>query len=60
LGKLWYQYGMLIMLYLAVKFDLEDEEQVKICFNWSNVQPLLANHNLSKNDSLYWIELNEP
>ncbi len=38
-------------------FNLENDDQVKICCNWANVQPLLVDHNLSKSGSLYWIEL---
>lgn len=41
----------------CVHFNLENEEEVKVCFNWANVQPLFAKHNLSKSDTLYWIEL---
>ena len=33
-------------------FDLSDPEQVKICFNWKNYQPLWGIDNLVKNDTV--------
>lgn len=33
-------------------FDLNDEEQQKIAFNWRNTMPLLASENLSKNNKI--------
>lgn len=33
-------------------FDLRDPAQQKLCFHWSNLQPLLAADNLSKSDLL--------
>lgn len=33
-------------------FDLTDPIHQRICFNWRNLQPLWAEDNLSKNDSL--------
>lgn len=41
----------------CIHFDSENDDQVKVCFNWANVQPLLVSHNCSKSGSLYWIEL---
>ena len=32
------------------KFDLTNEEEIKRCFHWSNLQPLLAEDNLSKSN----------
>jgi hypothetical protein len=34
-------------------FDLSDNEQQKICFNYKNLQPLWAEDNLKKSDK--WI-----
>ena len=34
------------------KFNLEDEEQQKIAFNWRNTMPLSAKENLSKNNKI--------
>ena len=34
------------------RFDLEDEEQQFIAFNWRNTMPLLASENLSKNNKI--------
>jgi hypothetical protein len=33
-------------------FNLQDKKQLKICFHWTNLQPLEAKANLSKNNSL--------
>lgn len=41
----------------CIHFNNEDDDQIKVCFNWANVQPLLVTHNCSKSGSLYWIEL---
>lgn len=34
----------------CAKFDLTDPEQQKICFHWTNLQPLFVRENLSKGD----------
>ena len=36
----------------CASFDLSDSEQVKICFNWKNYQPLWGIDNLIKNDTV--------
>jgi len=41
----------------CTKFNIENDTEIKVCCNWSNLQPLLSKHNISKNNSLYWIEL---
>jgi hypothetical protein len=38
-------------------FDLTDIIQQKICFHWSNIQPLHAQKNLEKNNKLYLKDL---
>lgn len=40
-------------------FDLTDEEQVKICFNWRNIMPLKGSDNMSKHDSIDVKQLNK-
>lgn len=35
-------------------FDLEDPAQQKLCFHWTNLQPLYAWENMQKQDSLDW------
>lgn len=34
----------------CAKFDLTDPEQQKVCFHWTNLQPLFAIENLQKGD----------
>lgn len=36
------------------RFDLFDPIQQKLCFNWTNLQPLWAVENLQKRDKLNW------
>ena len=36
----------------CAKFDLTQETHQRVCFNWRNLQPLLAEDNLSKHDTL--------
>ena len=38
----------------CIFFDLKAPEQQKICFHWTNLQPLTAKDNLEKNDNLDW------
>ena len=46
-------------------FDLTNEAQLKMCFHWSNLQPLKATTNLSKRDTInkeeiknHWLKIN--
>ncbi len=36
----------------CASFNLIDEEQQKLCFHWTNMQPMWAQDNLSKSDSI--------
>lgn len=38
----------------CVSFDLSDLEQQKICFHWTNLQPLWAPDNMAKGSRLDW------
>lgn len=33
-------------------FNMEDEEEAKICFHWSNIQPLISSLNSAKRDKI--------
>ena len=52
-GMLWANYGKWHVDHImpCSKFDLTDPEQQKLCFHYSNLQPLWAEDNLSKNGS---------
>ena len=54
-GMAWENYGKvwhIDHIIPCAAFDLTDIEQQKECFNYKNLQPLLAEENLSKNDLL--------
>jgi len=36
----------------CAKFNLENESNKKICFNWTNIAPLLSNENRTKNNKI--------
>jgi len=36
----------------CAKFNLENDDEVKHCFRWTNLQPLEANKNIVKNDKI--------
>ena len=38
----------------CASFDLLDPEEIKICFHYSNIQPLWAEDNMNKKDKLTW------
>jgi hypothetical protein len=47
-------------------FDLTNEKQLKLCFHWSNLQPLKSTTNLSKKDTIskdevynHWLKVND-
>ena len=41
----------------CASFDMTDVEQQKICFHYSNLQPLTVKDNRSKSDKLDWVKL---
>ena len=52
----WEKYGEFHIDHIrpCSAFDLSDPEQQKICFHYTNLQPLWAEDNLRKSDSLDW------
>jgi hypothetical protein len=57
-GMTWENYGMWHMDHKIPKcaFNLKDQEQRKICFNFKNIQPLWAHENMAKGRKLYNLE----
>lgn len=54
-GMSWDNYGTtwhIDHIIPCIAFDMTDEEQQKECFNYKNLQPLLVEENLSKNDTM--------
>jgi len=53
-GMTWENYGIkgwhIDHIRPCASFDLEDPEEQKKCFHWSNLQPLWAVDNLKKSD----------
>ena len=39
------------------KFNLENDDEVSICFNWKNLRPLTASKNLAKNNKLQYRDI---
>lgn len=55
-GMSWDNYGVdwhLDHILPVSKFNLENETDQKVCFNWANFQPLYSQDNLSKSNSIY-------
>jgi hypothetical protein len=55
-GMSWDTYGTewhLDHILPVSKFDMTNETDQKVCFNWTNFQPLFINENLSKSNSIY-------
>jgi hypothetical protein len=52
-GKVWH----IDHVKPCASYNLNDNEQVKECFNWKNLRPLLASKNYSKSDKVEPIEL---
>ena len=53
-GMTWENYGTwhLDHIYPCSKFDLTKEEEQRICFHYSNLQPLWASQNMSKSNEI--------
>ena len=55
-GMSWDNYGVggwhIDHIYPCSGFDLTDIEEQKICFNWTNMQPLWEKENLRKNNKI--------
>ena len=47
-GKIWH----VDHVFPCAHFDLSDENEQLICFNWSNLRPCYAQENLSKSDKI--------
>ena len=48
IGKVWHIDHILPIN----RFDLTDTNNIKICYHWTNLQPLLAKDNMSKSDNI--------
>jgi len=54
-GKVWH----IDHIVPCSRFDLEDEDEQRRCFNWTNLQPLLKYDNWSKGDKLSKKDINK-